>query len=76
LAHLKTKGQARAAAEAGVDMVCHNFGWDAGGELGFESRLNLQEAAWHAREASGVVKRCRPETMFLVEGGPIEDPAQ
>ena len=76
LAHLKTKGQARAAAEAGVDMVCYNFGWNAGGELGFESRLNLQEATWHAREVSRVVKRYRPETMFLLEGGPIEDPAQ
>jgi predicted TIM-barrel enzyme/DNA-binding NtrC family response regulator len=76
MAHLKTKQQARAAARAGVDMVCYNFGWNAGGELGFESRLNLQEATWHAREVSRVVKRYRPATMFLLEGGPIEDPAQ
>jgi two-component system response regulator AtoC len=75
MAHLKTKQQARAAARAGVDMVCYNFGWNAGGELGFESRLNLQEATWHAREVSRVVKRYRPATMFLLEGGPIEDPA-
>jgi len=76
MAHLKTKRQARAAVQAGVDMVCYNFGWNAGGELGFESRLNLQEATWHAREVSRVVKRHRPATMFLLEGGPIEDPAQ
>ncbi len=76
MAHLKTKGQARAAAQAGVDMVCYNFGWNAGGELGFESRLNLQEATWHAREVSRVVKRHRPAPLFLLEGGPIEDPAQ
>lgn len=76
MAHLKTKRQARAAAQAGVDMVCYNFGWNAGGELGFESRLNLQEATWHAREVSRVVKRYRSETLFLLEGGPIEDPAQ
>ena len=76
MAHLKTKQQARAAATAGVDMVCYNFGWNAGGELGFESRLNLPEATWHAREVSRVVKRHRPATMFLLEGGPIEDPAQ
>lgn len=76
MAHLKTKRQARAAAEARVDMVCYNFGWNAGGELGFESRLNLQEATWHAREVSRVVKRYRPATIFLLEGGPIEDPAQ
>jgi predicted TIM-barrel enzyme len=76
MAHLKTKRQARAAAQAGVDMVCYNFGWNAGGELGFESRLNLQEATWHAREVSRVVKRHRPDTLFLLEGGPIEDPAQ
>lgn len=76
IAHLKTKRQARAAAEAGVDMVCYNFGWNAGGDLGFESRLNLQEATWHAREVSRVVKRHRPATKFLLEGGPIEDPAQ
>ncbi len=76
MAHVKTKRQARAAASAGVDMVCYNFGWNAGGELGFESRLNLQEATWHAREVSRVVKRHHPATMFLLEGGPIEDPAQ
>ena len=76
MAHLKTKHQARAAARAGVDMVCYNFGWNAGGELGFESRMNLQEATWHAREVSRVVKRNRPQTLFLLEGGPIEDPAQ
>jgi predicted TIM-barrel enzyme/DNA-binding NtrC family response regulator len=76
MAHLKTKQQAREAAMAGVDMVCYNFGWNAGGELGFESRLNLQEATWHAREVSRVVKRYRPATLFLLEGGPIEDPAQ
>ena len=57
-------------------MVCYNFGWNAGGELGFESRINLQEATWHAREVSRVVKRNRPQTLFLLEGGPIEDPAQ
>lgn len=76
MAHLTTKGQARVAAQAGVDMVCYNFGWNAGGELGFESRLNLQEATWHAREVSRVVKRYRPATLFLLEGGPIEDPVQ
>ncbi len=76
MAHLKTRSQARAAAEAGVDMVCYNFGWNAGGELGFESRVNLQEATWHAREVSRVVKRYHPSTLFLLEGGPIEDPAQ
>ena len=57
MAHLKTKRQARAAAKAGVDMVCYNFSWNAEGDLGFESRLNLQEATWHAREVSRVVKR-------------------
>jgi predicted TIM-barrel enzyme/DNA-binding NtrC family response regulator len=76
IAHLKTKDQARAAADAGVDMVCYNFGWNAGGELGFESRLNLQEATLHAREVSRLVKRRRPGTKFLLEGGPIEDPVQ
>jgi two-component system response regulator AtoC len=76
IAHLKTKNQARAAVEAGVDMVCYNFGWNTGGELGFESRLNLHEATLHAREVSRLVKRRRPETKFLLEGGPIEDPGQ
>lgn len=76
IVHLKTKNQARAAIEAGVDMVCYNFGWNTGGELGFESRLNLHEATLHAREVCRLVKRRRPETKFLLEGGPIEDPAQ
>ncbi len=74
LAHVRTGEQARAAAALGVDIICFNFGWNAGGAKGLASEISVEEAAAHSREISRIVTRENPEAFFVLEGGPIEDP--
>lgn len=66
-----TRTQARLAADAGIDMVCLNLGWNVGGVLGHQSRATLEEVATVAREIGRLIKRIHPRTRFFLEGGPI-----
>ncbi len=66
-----TRTQARLAADAGIDMVCLNLGWNVGGVLGHQSRVTLEEVATVAREIGRLIKRIHPQTRFFLEGGPI-----
>ncbi len=76
LAYVRTGEQARAAAACGVDIVCFNFGWNAGGVQGLVSEIGIEEAAVQSREISRIVARENPDSFFVLEGGPIEDPDQ
>ena len=67
-----TRTQARLAADAGLDLVCLNLGWNVGGSVGHRPRASLEEVATMAREIGRLVKRISPKTKFLLEGGPIE----
>ncbi len=69
-----SRTQARLAADAGIDMICLNIGWNAGGVLGHRSRSSIEEVAVTAREIGRLVKRINPNSKFLVEGGPIATP--
>ncbi|MEX2409206.1 MAG: phosphoenolpyruvate hydrolase family protein, partial [Rhodovibrionaceae bacterium] len=74
-----THTQARLAADAGLDLVCLNLGWNVGGALGHRTRQSLEEVATVAREIGRHIKRINPGLRFLLEGGPIataEDLAQ
>ena len=66
-----TRTQARLAADAGLDMVCLNLGWNVGGALGHRQRASLEEVATAAREIGRLIRRINPRTRFLMEGGPI-----
>ncbi len=66
-----TRTQARLAADAGIDMVLLNLGWNVGGALGHRSRATLEEVATTAREIGRLIKRINPRTRFFLEGGPI-----
>lgn len=66
-----TRTQARLAADAGIDLVCLNLGWNAGGVLGHRRRASLEEVATVARDVGRLIKRINPQTRFLLEGGPI-----
>ena len=66
-----TRTQARLAADAGIDLVCLNLGWNVGGALGHRSRATLEEVATTAREIGRLIKRINPQTRFFLEGGPI-----
>lgn len=66
-----TRTQARLAADAGINMVCLNLGWNAGGALGHRRRATIEEVATVARDIGRLIKRINPDTRFLLEGGPI-----
>lgn len=66
-----TRTQARLAADAGIDLVCLNLGWNAGGVLGHRRRASIEEVATVARDVGRLIKRINPKTRFLLEGGPI-----
>ncbi|MDZ7839894.1 MAG: phosphoenolpyruvate hydrolase family protein [Gammaproteobacteria bacterium] len=66
-----TRTQARLAADAGIDLVCLNLGWNVGGALGHRRRASIEEVATVARDVGRLIKRINPDTRFLLEGGPI-----
>ena len=66
-----TRTQARLAADAGLDAVCLNLGWNVGGIMGHRSRTSIEEVATAVHEIGRLVKRINPKTKFLLEGGPI-----
>ena len=66
-----TRTQARLAADAGLDLVCLNLGWNVGGAVGHRQRSTLEEVATTAREIGRLIKRINPTTRFLLEGGPV-----
>ena len=66
-----TRTQARLAADAGLDLVCLNLGWNVGGAMGHRTRSSLEEVASAAREIGRLIKRIHPGVRFLLEGGPI-----
>ncbi|MBK1657270.1 phosphoenolpyruvate hydrolase family protein [Paracraurococcus ruber] len=76
LGYGKTRAEAEALVEAGVDMLCLNFGWNAGGSRGAQASLRLEEAADRARRIFQQVRAAAPGLLCLVEGGPIVSPDQ
>jgi two-component system response regulator AtoC len=74
VAYAQSEEQAAAMADAGVDMLCLNFGWNAGGKTGLPSHLALDDAGAQAARLFGTMRRKRPDLLCVVEGGPIESP--
>ncbi len=75
LGYARTRRQAERLSQAGVAMLCLNFGWNAGGSMGVEGAMTLAAAADQARRIIAAVKRERPDCLCFVEGGPIIHPA-
>ncbi|MFM7343743.1 MAG: phosphoenolpyruvate hydrolase family protein, partial [Tagaea sp.] len=74
--YAKTREEIDALLAAEIDVLCVNFGWNAGGMAGFEGRVTLDEAAERARQLIRRARRARPATLCVVEGGPIVTPEQ
>jgi predicted TIM-barrel enzyme len=74
LGYAKTRAETDALLDAGVEHLCLNFGWNAGGSLGVPGGVPIEEAAARARRVFAHVRRTAPGTRCLVEGGPIIDP--
>ncbi len=76
LGYAKTRAEIDALLHAGVDRICLNFGWNAGGTQGVPGGVRLDDAAERARRIFAHIRRRAPEgTLCFVEGGPIIDPA-
>lgn len=75
LGYAKTRAEVGALLQAGVDRLCLNFGWNAGGSQGVPGGVRLDDAAEQARRTFAMVRRRSPATRCFVEGGPIVDPA-
>lgn len=77
LVYAKTRAQAEQAAAIRPDMLCANFGWNAGGRLTeLQPEVSIDEAILRARDIARVVRRRSPDTVCLIEGGPIVHPRQ
>jgi predicted TIM-barrel enzyme/DNA-binding NtrC family response regulator len=74
LGYAKNREEVAALLDVPVDMLCLNFGWNAGGELGIPGSLALDEAADRARRIFRQVRHAAPDTLCFVEGGPIVSP--
>lgn len=75
LGYAKTRAEIDALLQAGVDRICLNFGWNAGGTQGVPGGVRLDDAAERARRIFAHIRRHAPATLCFVEGGPIVDPA-
>lgn len=73
-AYVRQMDEALMMADAGVDLLCINYGWNAGGAGGVPSNYSLDEAAEHARAVFDAVRARHPKLLCTVEGGPITTP--
>jgi len=71
-----TPAEARMVAEAKVDMVACHVGLTAGGLIGAESVMSLDESVKITKELIAAARKVRPKGDFLAitHGGPMEDP--
>ena len=76
-AYVKTLEEAEAAARVAPDLVCLNFGWNAGGRLStVVSDLSMTEAGLRARRITRRLARIAPAARVVIEGGPVVNPVQ
>ena len=76
LAYTHTLDEACAAAERGLDLINIDLGWNMGGVLGVDSDLRIEDAALMANTIARAVHAASPDTLCVVEGGPIVNPRQ
>ncbi len=74
VAFVFNENEALAMVDAGVDMLCVNFGFTLGGYNGVKHGLTIQEATNKAIKIFDVVDKTRPAVFKMVYGGPITNP--
>lgn len=72
--YVRSAEQAELMVDAGVDVICLNFGWNSGGRESLPSTVSLDEAAADATMIFERVRRRRAGVLCVVEGGPIDTP--
>ncbi|MER9056904.1 phosphoenolpyruvate hydrolase family protein [Mesorhizobium sp. M0910] len=76
LAYVRTVTEAQQAAQAGVDIVNLNLGWNVGGTIGSRTGVSLTQAAEYAKIVFRHVRAISEDTLCVLEGGPIVSPDQ
>ena len=76
LAYVHTGAETRQMAEAGVDIVNIDLGWNTGGALGVATHMPIAEAAEITGRLVRTVRKAAPDTLCVVEGGPIVRPEE
>lgn len=76
MAYVGNEQQASAAAAAGIEIICPNFGWNTGGAKGISSALPLEEVSFIMHSLSKAVFKQNANAILLVEGGPLETAEQ
>lgn len=66
-----TRAEALTLAKVNPTIFCLNFGWNAGGTQGLSGNFDLDEAAERARSVIQAFRRLSPQSICLIEGGPI-----
>lgn len=78
LAYTHTVAEAEEAAAMGADLITIGLGWNHGGLLGTSDptigQRAIEEVAIHVDRGARAVGAIAPDTICLVEGGPIVSP--
>jgi two-component system response regulator AtoC len=74
LVYVASPEEASAMQDAGADIFCVSLGFTSGDKTGLPERMNLSQAAEQIRRVLKPLRR--KETIALVEGGPIIEPAE
>ena len=74
VAFVFNENEAIEMVDAGVDMLCVNFGFTLGGYNGVKHGLSIQEATNKAISIFNAVDKIRPAVFKMVYGGPITNP--
>ena len=74
LGYAKTRAEIAQLVSTEVDMICLNFGWNAGGVQAVAQSFTIAEAADRARRIFAQVRSRAPDMLCFVEGGPIISP--
>ena len=69
-----TTDEARAMAEAGADVLVPHMGLTAGGSIGAETAMSLDEAVERVQALCDAARSVNPEILCLCHGGPIAEP--
>ena len=73
--YAKTMAEVAALESAGIDILCLNFGWNAGGMRNVAQEFTLDEASDRARRIFRRLRHSNPDLICLLEGGPIVTPS-
>lgn len=74
IAYAYTEQEVADMIDAGADVVALHVGATSGGSVGWEGALSLDDACRRVEELYSVAIRENPDGIYLIHGGPFENP--